>query len=330
MSGSAFAKKWAILPNNYSKKFTELFARKLGYQGEINSESFVNFLEDVPAFEMMEAHNGVVTNDDQFENGIWNIFAPLIEPYVSANCVIPKSPIEMARNAWSNSIDVIFSATSLEGILFANNKEELACYYLQNTACFAPLVELNLQPTDPIAAEYGERIQKLYYKNNEKPSVDNMYPYLEYISDAMFWHDIYRSIQSRMAYSKEKTYLLRFHVNGSENLFRKTFKCDHYKEACHADDLTYIFKSSFLDLPAKDSKEMAVINKMVGMLTSFAITGSPNCPEIAPAEFIPQTSAESLKCIQITENDVTEISLPELSRLKVWDSVYNDHDVPLF
>lgn len=331
MSGSAFCKTWALVPRDYTHKFANNLARSIGWNGKAGDDKdMLNFLEDAPAFEIMEAHTTLVSNHDIFSNHIMNAFAPVIEPYTSANCLIFKDPVEMAREAWSNDIDLIFTGTSLEGSVCGALRTEVAYYYLQNSAYFAPLRMLNIQHTDPIAEEYGERIKNLYFEEGQQPSPENRYQYLQYQSDAIIWHGMYRSIQSRIEFSQRNTYVLRFHVNGTLNLFKRVWKCEEYNDAGHGDDLFYLFKTIHLDSPSRDSKEFAAIEKMIGMLTSFAVNGDPNCKEIEPIKFNPQTDADNLMCIQITEDDVTEIELPELTKLKVWNSVYNDHDVPLY
>lgn len=331
MSGTSFAKRWAVIPRELSRKFTDDLARKLGWTGRFGDEKdLLEFLEGCSIHEVMEAHDTVVSNEDDFAKGSCNAFIPIIEPYKSSNCLIDRDPIEMAKDAWSKDIDIMFSITALEGSVRAFAKEEVAYYYLQDPAYFAPLADLNIQHTDPIAQEYGERIKHIYYKEHEKPCTENQYPYLLYQSDSMLLHPIYRTILSRLKYSNEKTFLLRFDANGTHNLFKRVFKCSKYNVAVHGDDIFYLFKSEFLGVPPDDSKELSVIQKMVGMYTSFAITGDPNCEEINPVKIHPQTDADELKCLQITEDDVSEIDLPEMPRLKVWSSVYDDHDVPLY
>lgn len=331
MSGTSFCKQWSIIPRAYCRKFADKLARKLGWNGHSGVEKdLLEFLENAPACEIVDATNTVLSNEDEFAGGVVIPFGPVIEPYKSSNCLIPKDPIEMARDAWSNNIDMMFTGCSFEGILRAFVKEEVAYYYLEDASYFAPLLDLDLQATDPIALEYGERIKNLYYNENVQPSVENQESYLKYNSEFIFWHGIYRAMLSRMEFASGKTYLFRFNVEGELNLYKKLKKCEKYKGASHVDDLFYIFKSIHLDVPPKDSKEFKTIERMIGIYTNFAINGTPNCAEIEPAQFLSQTNADALKCIEITEDDVTEIELPELSKLKVWNSIYKDHDVPLY
>lgn len=332
MSGSSFSKSWSLIPRSHCTKFAEELGRKLGWKGKKGDEkNLLEFLEDVSPFEIVTETLTIVTNDDQYKDGVNIPFGPCIELYKSEICLIDKDPILMAREAWSNDIDIIFTGCSMEGILMASLKEEVANFYFQSSPAYLlPLDELDLTPNDPIAIEYGERIKNLYYKDGEEPSTENQEQYLMHQGDYILWHGIYRAIMSRLAYAKGKTFLLRFHVDAALNVYKILRKCAHYKGASHADDLFYIFNSIYAESPSRDSKEFKVIEIMIGIFTNFAINKSPNCREIEPIKFAPQTSPDELKCVQITENDLTEIFLPEVIKLRVWNSIYDDHDVTLY
>lgn len=330
MSGTSFCKQWALVPRTHCEKFAEVLARKLGWSGRKgDSKSILEFLENASAFDIVEQSTTVLSNEEEFGEGVRLPFTPCIEPFNSDNCLISKDPVIMARTAWSNEIDIIFTGCSFEGILLAFLKEDVAFYYRQSSPAYiVPLNELDLQPTDPTAVEYGERIKRLYYAEDQP--LDNQESYLRYSSDSVFWHGIYRAIMSRIAHANGKTFVFRFHVNASLNLYKFHKKCSQYEGASHVDDLFYLFKSTYADAPVRDSKEFKVIKRMIGIFTNFAITGSPNCTEIETTKFFEQTDADALHCVQITEDDVTEIELPELKNLKVWNSIYEDHDVPLY
>lgn len=333
MSGTSFSKSWALIPRSHCEKFAVELARKLSWKGKDGDEkSLLEFLEDVPPFDIVTETVTVVNNEDRFHDGVLIPFGPCIEPIESENCLITKDPILMARDAWSKDIDIIFTACSLEGIVMSFIKEEVANFYFQNSsAYFLPLAELDISPNDPIAIEYGDRLKNLYYKNGEEPSLDNQEQYIMHQGDLILWHGIYRAIMSRLVYATTgKTFIFRFHVDANLNVYKNIRNCAHYKGASHADDLFYLFNTIYAESPQRDSKEFEVIKKMVGIFTNFAINGTPNCHEIEPIKFTPQTNADELKCVQITENDVTEIFLPELCKLRVWNSIYDDHDVALY
>jgi carboxylesterase 1 len=272
----------------------------------------------------------VVSAEDEFTKGIQLAFVPVIEPYQTINCIIPMHPSELVKVAWSNDIDVIFTGTSFEGLFRAALREKAAVEYLKNPAYFLPLTELNLRPEDTKAKELGLKIKNLYYDDGEQLSLENHEKFLRYSSESLFWHGIYRAMLARFKYARGKTFLLRFDVDAERNYFKFVKLCNHMKGASHADDLFYLFHNNFTEIPPKDSIEFKVIERMVGIYTNFAIDGHPNCDEIKPVKFTPQNNGDELKCVEITENHVKEIELPELKKLKVWQSVYDQCRASLY
>lgn len=123
---------------------------------------------------------------------------------------------------------------------------------------------------------------------------------------------------------------MRFDVDAELNMFKALKKCTMYKGASHADDIFYLFATNFHAPPAIDSKEFATIQKMVGMFTSFAISGDPNCEEVAHVAIKPNDGLTPLKCVNITENDVAVIPLPDEEKFKIWSSIYEELDVKLY
>lgn len=113
-------------------------------------------------------------------------------------------------------------------------------------------------------------------------------------------------------------------------MFKALKKTQKYRGACHADDLFYLFTTNYHAPPPLNSREFKTIQRMVGMFTSFAITGNPNCEEVSNLMISPCGGTSSLKCVNISENNATEIELPEINRLKIWDSVYDELQVPLY
>lgn len=132
------------------------------------------------------------------------------------------------------------------------------------------------------------------------------------------------------ANGKGKTYLYRFNLNTSLNMM-KTFLRAEYEGASHGDDVSYIFKPNIPGMPgpAIDSKEFGLIQQMVSYITSFVINGNPNNldPE---GKWEPVTSDDPLKCFNISNDSTETIALPEFDRLKVWNEIWEDANVPLY
>lgn len=320
ISGSALNKTWTVQENR-----AEALARYLGWKGNADDEkSILEFLEDVPAIELDKAIYKIISKEELLGYGSIVAFGPCIKSYVTEKCVIPKDTVEMTREAWTNDIDIIVIGTSFEGLLFAKLDEgQPAKYHQENPEFYLPLKELKLQPKNEKAIEAGRKIEKLYYEGDPKTAEDFLERYFTYCSDYHFWYGLYRVISLRKNNARGNTYLIRFDVDGELNIFKKYVKnSPEFKGACHADDLFYTFKTIYFPAPSRDSKEFEVIKKYTSIMTSFAGTGKPNAVE--NVKIHPIGDVDSLKCINFTLESVGEIVLPELDRLKVWDSVFHE------
>lgn len=92
-------------------------------------------------------------------------FVPRIEPYMSKMCFMPKSPLEMGRNAWSKNIDIMIGSTSDEGLLFymlAPTAEQMAL--INNDYKLLLPVELRERPK---AVEMGKKLKELYFGKSD-------------------------------------------------------------------------------------------------------------------------------------------------------------------
>jgi carboxylesterase type B len=184
MSGSSFNKTWSLVPRINQ---AERLAKSLGWKGQHKDEkAILDFLENIPAFELDDASKKLLTDEEQFGEHMLVPFGPMIEPYDSDNCIFSKEPIEMARETWTNEIDLIVMGCSFEGILRAFIEEEKVVKFLQNPSYFAPLLELRLKASDENARMIGTKIKNLFYDDGEEVTVENIEKYLKVSFIALF------------------------------------------------------------------------------------------------------------------------------------------------
>lgn len=174
MSGSAFCKVWSQIP---SREWPLKLAKHLGYTGKANEKDLLEFLEKPDGMAIVQAAKKVLTFEEEIGLHILYAFGPVVEPYISDNCFIPKDPVLMAREAWSKDVDLLIGATSNEGILRVNSEAEKISEILQNESLFAPINELGIEVGSKKAKEYGRMIKDVYYKGSN-PSASNQQPYL--------------------------------------------------------------------------------------------------------------------------------------------------------
>lgn len=105
-------------------------------------------------------------------------FGPVIEPYITKSCIIPKDPLQMCREAWSTDMDILIGGNSEEGLFSLSEIKENPAI-LSNLKDFEYLVplELDLVRTSQRCKEFGKKLKKHYYGDTE-PSFENRDGYL--------------------------------------------------------------------------------------------------------------------------------------------------------
>jgi len=99
--------------DNPSEDFAFRLAQQCGFTGENNDAKVLEHLQGVAARDLVN-HN-LITPEHR-RNGMLFAFGPTVESYVGDDCVVPKPPVEMARDAWSNNIPAMLGGTSFEGL----------------------------------------------------------------------------------------------------------------------------------------------------------------------------------------------------------------------
>lgn len=156
----------------------------------------------------------------------------------------------------------------------------------------------------------------------------------QFISDVYFLHGIQRSLLSR-TYSGEggKTFLYRFDCDTTLNIVKKLLSVTEFAGAAHWDDLPYLFKSNadvkFIGSPKID-EEFKLIKTMLNIFTSFAVDGKVETPETESVDWTALTAELPFQCLNISNDDIKVIPLPETDRLKIWDEVFLDAKAELF
>uniref|UniRef100_A0A6P4EAG0 carboxylesterase n=1 Tax=Drosophila rhopaloa TaxID=1041015 RepID=A0A6P4EAG0_DRORH len=309
---------WSDSPR---EDFAFRLAQQHGFTGENNDAKVLEHLRGLPARDLVN-HN--LINPGHHRNGVLFAFGPTVEAYVGDDCVVPKPPVEMARDAWSNNLPTMLGGTSFEGLFM----------YPAVSANLKALDTLNQDPTRLVPRdvrdvsneeenlEYGRRLLKAYF-GDSLPSSERFMNILDFYSYKVFWHGFNRALNARLAYAKAPTYYYRFDFDSPNfNFFRAKFCGDNIKTGvAHADDLSYLFRNAGSWKLEKSSAEYRTIERMIGIWTAFAATSNPNCPEIGHLEWNPSTKDNPKSVLNIS-NDVKIIDLPEYEKLQIWDGIY--------
>lgn len=167
MSGTGFIKAWSFADK---PELTERLAMALGWDGKDGEKGILDTLENTSVKDIVEAESKLLTNEEKFTEHIYFPFTPVIEPYVNERTFLPKDPVLLGREAWSNDIDSIIGGTSLEGgmmIMSFKEVERNFHEFFHDPAAFTLTRELGLDMTKQSdkqkASKYGERLKKFYF-----------------------------------------------------------------------------------------------------------------------------------------------------------------------
>lgn len=94
---------------------------------------------------------------------------------------------------------------------------------------------------------------------------------------------------------------------------------DIKRGVCHADELGYMFPRQGVEL---STAGQWTVHRMVGILTTFARTGNPNCVETEIELWPPVDRKDPYKVMNIGQKLEVQ-SQPEKEGIKVWNQLYN-------
>jgi carboxylesterase type B len=328
MSGTAFNKTWALHKN---RKLTERLAKKIGWDGVGGDKELLEFFENADVDVIINESKDLLNDEEKYENGLLFGFGPIIEPYITENCFIPKDPILMAREAWGNDIDIVIGGCSNEGLMTTFmadkidfNLTKMCDHFHENL----PNI-LELDPTSDKFKNYRDDIKKNYY-GATKPSTSNFAGISYFFGDIHFWHGILNSAKSHVSNGKGKTFVYRYDINLNLNFLNILDpNSTKFEEASHGDDITYLFKTAFTPPITIPSKEFDAIKRMLNIYVNFATTGNPNIDDDVTWKPL-QNVTDPVNVLNIGSEANSFIQLPELERLSLFDKIYESEGVSVY
>uniref|UniRef100_A0A182JF69 Carboxylic ester hydrolase n=1 Tax=Anopheles atroparvus TaxID=41427 RepID=A0A182JF69_ANOAO len=319
MSGCTL-NNWSTIPR---RGMGERLAKALGWDGKGGEGAALQVLMKASAEDITQKQDQLLT-ENELENRILFAFGPVVEPYVNERTLIPKSPLEMCREAWSNEIDILIGGNSEEGLFCLNGIKENPAI-MDNLHDFEYLVplELGLVRASQTCKEYGLRMKKFYYGETQ-PSFENREGYLTLMTDKLFWHGLHRTIYSRVSQRKpSKTFVYRFAVDSETYNHYRIYFCDRkVRGTAHADDLSYLFKNGFGPVPGQDTFEYRTMQTMIELFANFATSGDPNGGAVGELWKPVGEEVGPYKCLNINNDGLQYVDFPEKERMALWDSMY--------
>ncbi|KAJ6643819.1 Esterase B1, partial [Pseudolycoriella hygida] len=315
-SGSALA-SWC---NNPNKNWAERVAKKLGWDGVGGATELVNFLRKVDVEKLILAQE--FRTDEEKRDWVFSEWGPCVEPYVSEQCLLDRSPSDMLKTAWSNGIPLIIGGTTEEGLLMYRDVTADPELYKGEKA-YENLIPKEWNLSEEKTKTLAENLKSVYIEGG-CPTKNEMQKFLDIISDKLFWHGMHSAVLGRLQVNAAPTYLYRFafSADAKSNHIRQFLVPSEVKGVCHGEDIASIFKFSMNKEPTINGAEHRAIDRMTSLFTRFATTGNPNCDITKHCEWksIPNRSSPPFKCLNI-DDELSFIFYPESRRIALWDSM---------
>ncbi|KAH8420852.1 hypothetical protein KR222_006857 [Zaprionus bogoriensis] len=331
MSGSMMS-PWVQIPDTCSL-FCRLAMAK-GYRGDMVEADILNFLRSLPAEELVDHH---LYDSRQRCFGHLYPFVPTLESKLDADHkqegLLQQPYLQMMREAWSSQVPLLLGGTSFEGLVMypyckLNNGHMLDLIIQQPSL----LLPYDLYQSLAMSERVKRTAMLLHFHLGPRSiSKADVFQILDMFSYKLFWHGIHRVVLSRLAYAQAPTYMYRFDFDSSTSNLMRIRLCgnDIRKGVCHADELGYMFPRIIIGKPPLGKAENCTIDRMVGILTSFALTGDPNCPECENKNWMPVSSKDPFIAMNIGTK-LKVLPIVEKDGLKVWNELYNNDKAILY
>ncbi|SPP84094.1 esterase B1 [Drosophila guanche] len=316
-SGSMYS-EWASDPRG---NWAYRLACSIGYAGSENEKEVFRYLQRASAADLATHCIALITEEEK-RNYVLFSFTPVVEPYVTSDCVMPKPHSEMLADAWGNDLPLIIGGNSFEGLFSYQSTMQDADYMLSAFEALIPRVVRN-QVTP---AELKDLIREFKISNFDDATRGRMEfnECLHLLSIKHFWHGVHRTVLSRLALAPNTpTYLYRFDFDSPHfNHFRTVMCGRHVRGVSHGDDISYLFYLLLATKLDKSSMEYRTIERMIGMWTAFAANDNPNCKQISPVLWDALDTNGPQMCLNIGHR-LEFIELPEAKQLRMWDRLYD-------
>lgn len=327
---------WAYRQPN-GVNYEEELAKKLGWDGTGGEKEIYRVIASTEPAKIAEISlNQLLVRDKDvvFGTALFAPFLPVVEPYKSRLCFLPKTPFELGREAWSKDLDIIIGGVSDEGIMFWEFVEEAHMATLRNNPEFFLPLKVRQKTSDVTKLQTKAKILKEAYYGEQEPTMENGPIFLDYQSEKLFWHDITRTLKQRFYFGgKGKNYVYHLKADADPGLelhvlWRNLCKVPHLKGFNHGDELPLVFKGFYNKKLTPESPIYLTFVRYFNTLINFVKTGDPNHESLDGVKWKETTKDDTeLLSLNIDGDKVSFGVVPISDKLKAWDAVYDEEDL---
>lgn len=238
---------------------------------------------------------------------------------------LTEEPRKLLLNGNFSKVPMIIGYTSDEGIFGLIAKGYNGSSYDIDFSEYVPY-DLNPNNNTEREKEIIEELKTFY--NGRNYSNDKIQEEIDIFTDMHFLSGIHTSVKARLAKSNAPIYFYRFSMNTTLN---KVKVLNPYLAnrtgACHADDLYYLFKGKYSDLPIQGNLEDLCVDKIVKLWTNFAIYGDPTPREQRNNNIDVEWPQAQRHCLRFLEiGNVLRVGKdPDKERTDFWSKLYEKY-----
>ncbi|XP_055527210.1 uncharacterized protein LOC129719825 [Wyeomyia smithii] len=299
-------------------------AQFLGCRGNTDMEIH-DFLLYISAEEIAFKQKGALTEHEQTLDSYYP-FKPVIEVPNSDQPIITENILDALKQPNRVLVPMIIGITNEEAIYKGNSLINYMERYSSEPCRFIPNsldVPKNLKPS--VANNIVQ-----FYCETSKPTAHKVLGLTRIFSDNLYIIPTLLALELHHVFQPSApVYFYQFAMETELNKFRQLWNVlDSLRGACHADDIYYLFSSSYFYTKAiKDGSKADQMRKLMCKLwTNFAKTSDPT-PEgfVGGFRWEPYRSSSSLNCLQLAEQ-VRMVDNPYNERLLFWKQLYNRYN----
>ncbi|XP_038210350.1 esterase FE4-like [Zerene cesonia] len=237
----------------------------------------LDFLQSVPMKDLIRKTFKTMTKEEE-HRGLPMHFVPVVEKFDN-NAFLSEKPQDLLIAGKSLNIPLMIGYNNKEGMISVPMEVAKLEYRNKIPSSYIPRSICNNITADKLN-EFGKRIKE-FYCNGKDFNAEDVDRVCSLLSDLYFVSAIH-IFTYNYAKNAESVYMYRFNFDTELNLL-KSIMGFNMKGASHADELFYLFSSSFNRDTYRDNPRLKEIVDQVTMLwTDFAKNGNPtlNSPGI--------------------------------------------------
>ncbi|EFN68476.1 Carboxylesterase UNQ440/PRO873-like protein [Camponotus floridanus] len=282
---------WAFTePKSCSTNKGFLLAKKLGKVTE-DPKVVYEFFKTIDAKKLIEVEQKFLRTEKERLQSLLS-FTPSLD-HESSNPVFPEDLTTLIHRGVK--VPYLLGFTNCEGLFFLRNNYE--CINKKALSQIDSDFELAIYPTVlPKLPITLCQLRSLYF-GDKNISEETLANYINLLTDMFILRGIMQVVDIQMNNDNcGKTYLYQFSYESETSLMKKIFNID-FPGVSHSEELSYLFypdiiKVLGLSVPASDSEDYKMINRLTQMWTDFAKTGNPTpvITDLTPIKWTPLKS----------------------------------------